>query len=214
MSQKVDEGKQQLVMLGTVFVLIVILMAFMMNFGKNSNKANAETKTVAGKDIGKNNSIASNGKYQVLKVSDGDTMNVQKIENGKPVDEVVKIRMYGIDAPEKTQDYGPESRAALAKIIGKNLVEIEVKNRDRYGRSVAIVYVNGKNVNQEMVRTGNAWWYYEYDKKDDEMEQLQADAKKNKLGLFSKRGYVEPWIYRKEKKVQTSTKPRVRKKIK
>lgn len=212
MSQKVDEGKNQLMMLGTVFVLIVILMAFMMNFNRNSNKANAGTKTEIGKNIGKNNSIASNGKYQVLKVSDGDTINVQKVENGKLVDEVVKIRMYGIDAPEKTQDYGPESRAALAKIIGNNLVEIEVKNRDRYGRSVAVVYVNGKNVNQEMVRTGNAWWYYEYDKKDTEMEQLQANAKKNKLGLFSKRGYVEPWIYRKEKKSQTSTKPRVRRK--
>ena len=212
MSRKVDEGKNQLMMLGTVFVLIVILMAFMMNFNKNSNKANAGTKTEIGKNIGKNNSIASNGKYQVLKVSDGDTINVQKVENGKLVDEVVKIRMYGIDAPEKTQDYGPESRAALAKIIGNNLVEIEVKNRDRYGRSVAVVYVNGKNVNQEMVRTGNAWWYYEYDKKDTDMEQLQANAKKNKLGLFAKRGAVEPWSYRKETTAQTSTKPRVRRK--
>ena len=45
MSQKVDEGKNQLMMLGTVFVLIVILVAFMMNFNKNSNKANAGTKT-------------------------------------------------------------------------------------------------------------------------------------------------------------------------
>ena len=103
MSRKVDEGKNQLMMLGTVFVLIVILMAFMMNFNKNSNKANAGTKTEIGKNIGKNNSIASNGKYQVLKVSDGDTINVQKVENGKLVDEVVKIRMYGIDAPEKCQ---------------------------------------------------------------------------------------------------------------
>ena len=45
MSRKVDEGKNHLMMLGTVFVLIVILMAFMMNFNKNSNKANAGTKT-------------------------------------------------------------------------------------------------------------------------------------------------------------------------
>ena len=55
MSRKVDEGKNQLMMLGTVFVLIVILMAFMMNFNKNSNKANAGTKTESGKNIGKNN---------------------------------------------------------------------------------------------------------------------------------------------------------------
>ena len=68
MSRKVDEGKNQLMMLGTVFVLIVILIAYMMNFNKNSNKTNAGTKTEIGKNIGKNNSIASNGKYQVLKV--------------------------------------------------------------------------------------------------------------------------------------------------
>ena len=144
--------------------------------------------------------------YQAVKVSDGDTLNVQKVENGKFVGEVMKIRMFGIDAPEKTQDYGIESKQALEKLVNGKTLEIEEKNRDRYGRTVAVVYVNGKNVNEEMVKNGNAWWYQEYDKKDTKMQAYQENAKKNKLGLFGKRGYVEPWNYRKEKKAAATSK--------
>ena len=173
----------------------------------NSKKSTAERST-------KNNSL--NAKvvqnptilkgYQAVKVSDGDTLNVQKVENGKFVGEIVKIRMFGIDAPEKTQDYGIESKQALEKLVNGKTLEIEEKNRDRYGRTVAVVYVNGKNVNEEMVKNGNAWWYQEYDKKDTKMQAYQENAKKNKLGLFGKRGYVEPWNYRKEKKAAATSK--------
>ena len=143
--------------------------------------------------------------YQVLKVSDGDTINIQKVENGKFVGEIFRIRMYGMDAPEKTQDYGSESRQALEKlVIGKNL-SVEVKNKDRYGRTVAIIYADGKNVNEEMVKTGNAWWYQEYAKKDAQFEEYQENAKQKKLGLFSRKGYTEPWNYRKEKKAAASS---------
>ena len=148
--------------------------------------------------------------YQAVKVSDGDTLNVQKVENGKFVGEVMKIRMFGIDAPEKTQDYGIESKQALEKLVNGKTLEIEEKNRDRYGRTVAVVYVNGKNVNEEMVKNGNAWWYQEYDKKDTKMQAYQENAKKNKLGLFGKRGYVEPWNYRKEKKAAATSKTKIK----
>lgn len=141
----------------------------------------------------------------MLKVSDGDTINIQKVENGKFVGEMLRIRMYGMDAPEKTQDYGSESRQALEKLVtGKNL-SVEVKNKDRYGRTVAIIYANGKNVNEEMVKTGNAWWYQEYAKKDTQFEKYQENAKQKKLGLFSRKGYTEPWNYRKEKKAAATS---------
>ena len=117
----------------------------------------------------------------------------------------MRIRMYGMDAPEKTQDYGSESRQALEKLVtGKNL-SVEVKNKDRYGRTVAIIYADGKNVNEEMVKTGNAWWYQEYAKKDAQFEEYQENAKQKKLGLFSRKGYTEPWNYRKEKKAAASS---------
>ena len=204
-----------------IAVIITVLLAifgFAYN-GVNSKSSKKRAKTTNSKKSTaarstKNNSL--NAKvvqnptilkgYQAVKVSDGDTLNVQKVENGKFVGEIVKIRMFGIDAPEKTQDYGIESKQALEKLVNGKTLEIEEKNRDRYGRTVAVVYVNGKNVNEEMVKNGNAWWYQEYDKKDTKMQAYQENAKKNKLGLFGKRGYVEPWNYRKEKKAAATSK--------
>lgn len=198
-----------------IAAIITILLAI---FGFSYNKINSglgkkKTKTSISKKSTTKKSTknsSSNSKtvqnptilkgYQAIKVSDGDTMNVQKVENGKFVGEVIKIRMFGIDAPEKTQDYGSESKQALEKLVNGKTLEIVEKNKDRYGRTVAVIYAEGKNVNEEMVKTGNAWWYQEYDKNDTKMQAYQENAQKNKLGLFGKKGYMEPWNYRKEKK--------------
>ena len=209
-------GNEKLI--AAIITVLLAIFGFAYN-GVNSKSSKKRAKTTNFKKStaarsAKNNSL--NAKvvqnptilkgYQAVKVSDGDTLNVQKVENGKFVGEVMKIRMFGIDAPEKTQDYGIESKQALEKMVNGKTLEIEEKNRDRYGRTVAVVYVNGKNVNEEMVKNGNAWWYQEYDKKDTKMQAYQENAKKNKLGLFGKRGYVEPWNYRKEKKAAATSK--------
>ena len=213
-SSKVGNEK----LIAAIITVLLAIFGFAYN-GVNSKSSKKRAKTTNSKRSTvvrstKNNS--SNAKtvqnptilkgYQAIKVSDGDTLSVQKVENGKFVGEVMKIRMFGIDAPEKTQDYGIESKQALEKLVSGKTLEIEEKNRDRYGRTVAVVYVNGKNVNEEMVKNGNAWWYQEYDKKDTKMQAYQENAKKNKLGLFGKRGYVEPWNYRKEKKAAATSK--------
>ena len=209
-------GNEKLI--AAIITVLLAIFGFAYNgVNSKSSKKRAKTtnfkKSTAARST-KNNSL--NAKvvqnptilkgYQAVKVSDGDTLNVQKVENGKFVGEVMKIRMFGIDAPEKTQDYGIESKQALEKLVSGKTLEIEEKNRDRYGRTVAVVYVNGKNINEEMVKNGNAWWYQEYDKKDTKMQAYQENAKKNKLGLFGKRGYVEPWNYRKEKKAAATSK--------
>ena len=209
-------GNEKLI--AAIITVLLAIFGFAYN-GVNSKSSKKRAKTTNSKKSTaarstKNNSL--NAKvvqnptilkgYQAVKVSDGDTLNVQKVENGKFVGEIVKIRMFGIDAPEKTQDYGIDSKQALEKLVNGKTLEIEEKNRDRYGRTVAVVYVNGKNVNEEMVKNGNAWWYQEYDKKDTKMQAYQENAKKNKLGLFGKRGYVEPWNYRKEKKAAATSK--------
>ena len=207
-SSKVGNEK----LIAAIITVLLAIFGFAYNgVNTKSNKKRAKTtnskKSTAAKST-KNNS--SNAKvvqnptilkgYQAVKVSDGDTLNGQKVENGKFVGEIVKIRMFGIDAPEKSQDYGSESKQALEKMVNGKTLEIEEKNRDRYGRTVAVVYADGKNVNEEMVKAGNAWWYQEYDKNDTRMQAYQENAKKNKLGLFGKRGYIEPWNYRREKK--------------
>ena len=208
-------GNEKLI--AAIITVLLAIFGFAYN-GVNSKSSKKRAKTTNSKKSTaarstKNNSL--NAKvvqnptilkgYQAVKVSDGDTLNVQKVENGKFVGEVMKIRMFGIDAPEKTQDYGIESKQALEKLVSGKTLEIEEKNRDRYGRTVAVVYVNGQNVNEEMVKNGNAWWYQEYAKKDMQFEKYQENAKQKKLGLFSRKGYTEPWNYRKEKKAAASS---------
>ena len=219
MAKKIDEGKSQIVLIVAIIIIAAVMLFGMFNKGRKDaekiTKKSKNMKTSQNSDKKSYKTRKSKEKrevepeildgYQVLKVSDGDTINIQKVENGKFVGEIFRIRMYGMDAPEKTQDYGSESRQALEKlVIGKNL-SVEVKNKDRYGRTVAIIYADGKNVNEEMVKTGNAWWYQEYAKKDAQFEEYQENAKQKKLGLFSRKGYTEPWNYRKEKKAAASS---------
>lgn len=222
MAKKIDDGKSQIILIAAIVVITMFMLFGMFNKnGKrvenNDKKNNAEIfKNKKTKERKVANPEISDG-YQVLKVSDGDTISIQKVDNGKFVGEILKIRMYGMDAPEKSQDYGPESRQALEKLVAGKTLSIEIKNKDRYGRTVAIVYANGKNVNEEMVKTGNAWWYQEYAKKDTQFEEYQKNAMKKKLGLFSRKGYIEPWVYRKNKKennssVKTRTKTKIKRK--
>lgn len=138
--------------------------------------------------------------YKVLYVSDGDTIAVKKTENGKTTGKLIKVRLFGIDAPELKQDYGYESKQALMNFIKNKDVKIEGKKKDRYGRLIGIIYLNNENINEKMVKTGNAWWYEKYDRKNLKMKQYQENAQKSKLGLFAKKGYVAPWEFRKMKR--------------
>lgn len=139
-------------------------------------------------------------KYKVIKVSDGDTISVKILKNGVLDGDLIKVRLYGVDAPEKDQDFGYESKKALMNYVSNKTIEIDIKSKDRYGRSVGILYVDGRNINEELLRDGYVWYYEQYDKNNERSRLLQENAMKNKLGLFSKKGYIEPWKFRKEKK--------------
>ena len=126
-------------------------------------------------------------------ISDGDTIAVKKTENGKVTGKLIKVRLFGIDAPELKQDYGYESKQALMNFIKNKDVKIE-------GRLIGVIYFNNENINEKMVKTGNAWWYEQYDRKNLKMKQYQENARKSRIGLFAKKGYVTPWEFRKRKK--------------
>jgi len=76
--------------------------------------------------------FAFNGK--VVSIHDGDTITVL---SGK---EQIKVRLYGIDAPEKKQDYGQRSKQFLASLIAGQVIEVEPKGKDRYKRTLGIIY--------------------------------------------------------------------------
>ena len=130
---------------------------------------------------------------KVVSVTDGDTIKVYNAEQGQ-----VKIRFYGIDTPEKAQPYGKAAGKYLTSLIAGAAVEVESVTKDRYGRTVGIVWDNETNINQEMVRAGYAWVYKRYCKKPfcDFWLELENKAKTDKLGLWKEPNPVPPWEWR------------------
>lgn len=95
----------------------------------------------------------------VVAVSDGDTITVLDAKR-----EQYKIRLAGIDAPEKAQAFGERSKQHLAELVFNKQVTVEWDKFDRYGRTVGKVLVNGTDANLEQIKAGMAWWYEKYRK--------------------------------------------------
>ncbi len=127
-------------------------------------------------------------------VSDGDTIHMI-VKNQK-----YKIRFYGIDTPERTQEYGLEAKEFVYKRVMSRNIKVRVMDTDRYGRKVGKVYYNGKYLNKEIVKNGYAWWYKYYAKNDKDLEKAQKYAKINRLGLWRSSKPIAPWDYRRGKK--------------
>lgn len=131
-------------------------------------------------------------KCTVYKVSDGDTVKVNC--NGRKV----KIRLYGVDTPEKKQRYGMEATQYTSQAVLNKIVDIRVIDVDRYGRSVAIVEQGGFNLNENLVRNGFAWVYNRYCKESfcSDFKQFEKRARQQGIGLWSDHRPTAPWDYR------------------
>ena len=148
----------------------------------------------------------------VTKVLDGDTIQVTT-----PEQTILRVRLYGIEAPEtpKTdqrtgrvnlpgQPYGEESRKALEdKIVGQQ-IRLDITDIDQYKRMVGILWIGSRNVNLEMLREGHAEVYFIYLSEPYKRQFLQAqrEAKSSKRGIWSLRVYERPTDYRKRYKAK------------
>ncbi|WP_295147997.1 thermonuclease family protein [uncultured Campylobacter sp.] len=130
--------------------------------------------------------FAFNGK--VISIHDGDTITVLQDR------QQIKVRLFGIDAPELKQPYGKKSRQFLANLIAGKVVEVEEKGKDRYRRTIGTIYLNGKDINAQMVENGYAWAYRKFSKK---YAPQESEAKYQKLGLWRDEEPVPPWEFRK-----------------
>ncbi|MEM4406594.1 MAG: thermonuclease family protein [Candidatus Methanomethylicaceae archaeon] len=138
----------------------------------------------------------------VKEVLDGDTFKCipeQKVHSAKVRDGKVIVRMYGIDAPERSQPYGVEARVYLRRLLKGKRVQLEVKEVDRYGRLVAVVYDGGRNINLEQVESGHAWAYLRYLDRPYVSQFYSAEerAREQRLGLWNQRNPTPPWEWRK-----------------
>ena len=106
-----------------------------------------------------------------------------------------KIRLHGIDAPEKKQAFGNASRKFLSGLVANREVRVTYSKRDRYGRIVGIVFLDGRDVNLEMLKAGLAWHYKKYDSTP-AYAQAEATARAAKRGLWAGRAPIPPEQFR------------------
>ena len=131
---------------------------------------------------------------KVVGVADGDTFTLLLADNTTK-----KIRLHGVDAPERKQPFGTVSRQQLSKLVFQKQVSVQQTDIDRYGRVVGIARVDGLVVNEEMLRSGLAWHYTEYDD-NPRWAQLEREARQRGVGLWSERSPVAPWQWRREQR--------------
>lgn len=135
----------------------------------------------------------------VVGIADGDTITVLDADRVQH-----KIRLTGIDAPEKKQPFGNRSKQSLSDMVFDKTVTVETDKRDRYGRELGKVLAGGKDVNLEQVRAGLAWHYKAYELTQPATDrQAYADAeneaKAAKRGLWADPEPMPPWVWRHRK---------------
>ncbi|MFC6102172.1 thermonuclease family protein [Olivibacter domesticus] len=131
-------------------------------------------------------------KGKVVRIADGDTITLLD-ENKKQV----KIRLYGIDCPEKRQDFGSVAKQFTASKCFNKFIKAEIKYTDRYGRKVgSVILPNGKSLNKELLKAGLAWHYVKFDTSA-EFSMIEKKARLKRKGLWSMENPIAPWVFRK-----------------
>jgi micrococcal nuclease len=127
---------------------------------------------------------------RVCGVTDGDSLSV--LQDGR----AVKIRLYGIDCPEKHQAYGNRARRFTSDFAFGREVEVRPVDSDRYGRLIAWVYVGPRCLNEEILRAGFAWHFKRYSR-DSHLAELELQARTARSGLWRDPEPTPPWEFRK-----------------
>ena len=141
---------------------------------------------------------------RVVRVTDGDTivvLDANKVQH--------KIRLQGIDAPERGQAFGTKSKEHLSELVAGKSVVVDYSKYDRYQRILGKVLLGGEDVNLEQVEAGLAWHYKYYQKEQTPADRVkysdaELDARRDKLGLWQDHNPVPPWEYRRVKRQKIS----------
>jgi micrococcal nuclease len=133
---------------------------------------------------------------RVVGVTDGDTLKVLLADQ-----RLLRVRFAFCDAPEKKQAYGARAKKAMSELVFGKDIDLRPHAFDRYGRTVAQVGVDGKDVGLEMVRQGLSWVYERYITEasaeiQETYRKAQEEAKADRQGLWSDPNAIPPWIFR------------------
>lgn len=134
---------------------------------------------------------------EVVGVADGDTVTVLDARQVQH-----KIRLAGIDAPEKGMPWGQKSKEALSDRVYRRMVTVDWQKQDRYGRLIGKIMIDGQDANLAQVTDGMAWHYKKYAHEqtpDDRARYALAglNARENRRGLWAETDPAPPWTWRK-----------------
>jgi endonuclease YncB( thermonuclease family) len=137
---------------------------------------------------------------KVIGVADGDTVTLLDAQKNQH-----KIRLQGIDAPEKAQAFGNKSKQSLHEMVHGKEVFVDVQKKDKYGRSVGKIWVNQTDACLEQIKRGMAWHYKQYANEQspedrDVYAQAESTARAQSLGLWKDKSPTPPWAFRKQNK--------------
>lgn len=144
---------------------------------------------------------------EVVGLADGDTVTVLDAQKTQH-----KIRLAGIDAPEKGMPWGQKSKEALSDRVYRRTVTVEWHKQDRYGRLIGKILVDGQDANLAQVADGMAWHYKDYAQEqtpDDRARYAKAelDARSARRGLWAEPEPIPPWAWRKMKRESRAGQP-------
>jgi len=133
---------------------------------------------------------------RIVGITDGDTVKALLAGN-----KLLRVRLTWIDAPEKSQAFGQRSKQHLSELVFGREVGLHTHCLDRYGRTLAVIFVKGIDANLEQVRSGMAWCYTRYlsEASSDirvSYQQAEAEARGERRGLWSDPDPIEPSLYR------------------
>ena len=139
---------------------------------------------------------------EVVGITDGDTITVL---NSKTLKDV-KIRLYGIDTPEREQAFSKRAKQFTSKLVYGKVVEVKVMATDRYGRTVAMIYADKTLLNEELVKAGLAWVYWKYCHHPicESWKNFQLGARFDKRGLWADADPIPPWEFRRKRRKKRS----------
>ncbi len=135
---------------------------------------------------------------KVVRVADGDTLTILDVNKTQH-----KIRLQGIDAPEKAQAFGEKSKQSLYDMVHGKTVQVSFTKNDKYGRIVGKVFLDTQDICHQQIKSGLAWHYKKYQNEQplenrDAYSASELTAQSQKVGLWSEPQPLAPWDYRKK----------------
>ncbi|GEO11793.1 thermonuclease family protein [Segetibacter aerophilus] len=130
---------------------------------------------------------------KVVRIIDGDTFTLLTADQKQE-----KIRLYGIDCPERKQPFGTVAKERLSELVFGKSVHVEFKTYDRWKRIVGVVFYEKENINESVLKCGLAWHFTKYDD-NSKWRDMEKSARQKKIGLWADAKPVPPWEWRNQK---------------